>query len=79
MADNEIHDTNIIGGRLAGFTAGLYAARARLDGAVQKKHSGRNQKISFILRSVIDKLQPSGVFLPTELSAPHGAALDCGR
>jgi thioredoxin reductase len=46
MADNEIYDTNIIGGRLAGFTAGLYDARARLDGAVQKKHSGRNQKIS---------------------------------
>jgi len=31
MADSKIHDTIIIGGRPAGLTAGLYAARARLN------------------------------------------------
>ena len=47
MADNKIHDTIIIGGGPAGLTAGLYAARARLDAVLLERMGFGGQLLTY--------------------------------
>ena len=47
MADNKIHDTIIIGGGPAGLTAGLYAARARMDAVLLERMGFGGQLLTY--------------------------------
>jgi len=59
MADSKIHDTIIIGGRPAGLTAGLYAARARLNAVLIERMGFCGQLLSYKKKRTL-RVSPKG-------------------
>jgi hypothetical protein len=64
MADSKIHDTIIIGGRPAGLTAGLYAARTRLNAVLIERMCSCGQLLPYKKKSPVGFPEGIGAFGP---------------